>query len=73
MEMLFHDGVKSTWLSSTNRNVIFGPMLNSPVCLDLSVEKISMGNVLHLMLIMNTLLSATRLINAGVFIVLYFL
>lgn len=39
--MLFHnDTMKATWLSSTNRNVIFGPMLNSPVCVDLQVDKI---------------------------------
>lgn len=28
------------WLSSANRNVIFGPMLNSPVCGDLQVENV---------------------------------
>lgn len=40
--MLFHNVIiKATWLSSTIRNVIFGPMLNSPVCVDLQVEKIS--------------------------------
>lgn len=44
--MLIHNVIiKVIWLSSTNRNVIFGPMLNSPVCLDLLVEKIFMGTV----------------------------
>lgn len=49
-EMLFHNNIiKATWLSSTNRNVIFGPMWNSPVCIDLLVKKILMGTVvLHL-------------------------
>lgn len=39
--ILFHNNtMKATRLSSTNRNVIFGPMLNSPVCVDRQVEKI---------------------------------
>lgn len=38
--LLYNVIIKATWLSSTNRNVVFGPMLNSPVCVDLQVEKI---------------------------------